>query len=189
MEALKTTIYILNRVPSKSVPKTPYEMRTGRVPSLNHLCVWGSPTKAKVFNPNIGKLDPKTVSCHFIGYIERSKGYHFYCLDRYTKFVETRHGVFLENEMIRGSMVARKIDLEEKRVCVRTPMIQDPFFELPVLVAPTVPTTVVPTPVVSSPVATMDEHEEPVLQDPVQPPPVAHEEEQQQPQEAPTNDS
>jgi transposase InsO family protein len=26
MEALKTTIHILNRVPSKSVPKTPYEM-------------------------------------------------------------------------------------------------------------------------------------------------------------------
>jgi hypothetical protein len=46
----------------------------------------------------------------------------------------------------------------------------------------------VPTPVVSSPVATMDEHEEPVLQDPVQPPPVAQEEEQQ-PQEAPTNET
>ena len=143
MEALKTAIYILNRVPSKSVPKTPYEMWTGRVPSLNHLRVWGSPAEAKVFNPNIGKLDPKTVSCHFIGYIERSKGYRFYCPDRYTKFVETRHAVFLENEMIRGSMVARQIDLEEKRVCVPTPMIQDPFFELPVLVAPTVPATVV----------------------------------------------
>ena len=35
----------------------------------------------------------------------------------------------------------------------------------------------------------MDEHEEPVLQDPVQPPPVAHEEDQQQPQEAPTNET
>jgi hypothetical protein len=34
----------------------------------------------------------------------------------------------------------------------------------------------------------MDEHEEPVLQDPVQPPPVAQEEEQQ-PQEAPTNET
>jgi hypothetical protein len=26
METLKTTIYIFNRVPSKSVPKTPYEL-------------------------------------------------------------------------------------------------------------------------------------------------------------------
>jgi len=32
MEALKTTIHILNRVPSKSVPKTRYELWIGRVP-------------------------------------------------------------------------------------------------------------------------------------------------------------
>jgi transposase InsO family protein len=59
METLKTVIYILNRVPSKSVPKIPYELCTWRVPSLNHLHVWGSPAEAKVFNPNIKKLDPK----------------------------------------------------------------------------------------------------------------------------------
>jgi len=86
-------------------------------------------------------------------------------------------------------MAARQIDLEEKWVCVPTLMIQDSFFELPVLVAPIVSATVVPTPVVSSPVATMDEYEEPILQDPVEPPPVAHEEEQQQLQEAPTNET
>ena len=103
---VKTIIYILNRVPSKSVPKTLYELWIGRVPSLNHLCVWRSPAEAKVFNPNIGKLDFKTVSCHFIGYLEKSKGYRFYCPDRYTKFIETRHVVFLGNYMIRGNMVA-----------------------------------------------------------------------------------
>ena len=60
MVALKTAIHILNRVSRKSVPKTPYELWTERVHSLNHLCVWGgSPTEAKVFNPNIGKLYPK----------------------------------------------------------------------------------------------------------------------------------
>ena len=128
LEALKIAIHILNRVPSKSVPKTPYELWTGRVPSLNHLRVWGSPAEAKVFNPNIGKLDPKTVSCHFIGYLEKSKGFHFYYLDRHIKFVETRDAVFLEDEMMRGSMVAREIDLEEKRVYAPTPMIYEPFF-------------------------------------------------------------
>jgi transposase InsO family protein len=133
MEALKTAIHTLNRVPSKSVPKTSYELWTGKVPSLNHLRVSGSPAEAKVFNPNIGKLDPKTVSCHFIGYPERLKGFRFYCPDRYTKFVETRHAVFLEDEMMRGSMVSRKIDLEEKQVYVPTPMFQEPIFELPVL--------------------------------------------------------
>jgi hypothetical protein len=121
-----------------------------------------------VFKPNIEKLDPKTASCHFIGYPEKSKCFHFYCSDRYTKFVETRHTVILENEMMRGSTVARKIDLEEKRVCVPTPMTQEPFFELPVLVAPIVRDTVVPTPVVSSPVVTLNNDEEHVLQKPIQ---------------------
>ena len=69
--------------------------------------MWGCPALAKVFNPNIGKLDSKIVSCHFIGYAKKSKGYCFYCPDRHTKFVETRHVVFLEDEMVRGSMVAR----------------------------------------------------------------------------------
>src|SRR6266540_1228511 len=116
MEALKTAVHILNRVPSKSVPKTPYELWTGRKPTLSYLHVWGCPAEAKVFNPSIGKLDPKTVSCHFIGYPDKSKGFHFYCPNRHTKFVETRHAVFLEDGMIRGSMVSREISLEEKRV-------------------------------------------------------------------------
>ena len=101
---VKTATHILNRVSRKSVPKTPYELWTERVPSLNHLRVGGgSPAEAKVFNPNIGKLDPKTVSCYFIGYPEKSKGFRFYCPDRHTKFVETRHAVFLEDKMMRGA--------------------------------------------------------------------------------------
>ena len=168
MEALKTAIHILNRVPSKSVPKTPYELWTGRKPTLNYLHVWGCPAEAKVFNPNIGKLDPKTVICHFIGYLEKSKGYRFYCPDRYTKFVETRQAVFLEDQMVRGSMVARKIDLEEKRVFVPTPMIQEPFFVLPVSAAPTVQNTIVPAPIVSSPVVATNQNEEPALHDPME---------------------
>jgi hypothetical protein len=41
MEALKTDIHILNRVPSKSMPRTPYEMWTDRKSTLNYLHVWG----------------------------------------------------------------------------------------------------------------------------------------------------
>ena len=36
-EALKTTIYILDRVLSKLVPKTPFEHFKGWKPNLNHL--------------------------------------------------------------------------------------------------------------------------------------------------------
>jgi hypothetical protein len=79
MEVLKTTAHIINCVPSKLVSKTPYEYRTGRKLSINYLHMWGCPTEAKIFNPQLGKLDPKTISFHFIGYLEKSKGYQFYC--------------------------------------------------------------------------------------------------------------
>ena len=36
-EALKTATYILNKVPTK----TPYELWTGKKPSLKHLHIWG----------------------------------------------------------------------------------------------------------------------------------------------------
>ena len=99
--------------------------------------------------------------------------------------------------MIRGSIVARKIDLEEKRVYVPTPMIQEPYFSLPVVVAPieqetAVPTpavslpdiavqeTAVPPPVVGSPSLALNGNEDPVPQDQIEP--VAMDEgEQQQP--------
>ena len=41
MCALKTVMYLLNKVPSKVVPKTPFELWTNRTPSIRHLHVWG----------------------------------------------------------------------------------------------------------------------------------------------------
>ena len=103
MEALKTAVHNLNRISSKSVPKTPYELWTGRKPSMNCFHAWGCKAEAKLFNPQLGKLDPKTIRCHFIRYPQRSKGYIFYCPNRTIKFVETRHAVFLENNGISGN--------------------------------------------------------------------------------------
>jgi hypothetical protein len=91
-----------------------YELWTGHKPSLNYLCVWGCPIEAKIFNPNADKLELKTVSCYFIGYLEKSKGFYFYCPNRHTKYVEMRHVIFLEDEMMRGGTVPREISLEEK---------------------------------------------------------------------------
>ena len=57
MYALKTSMYLLNRVPTKAVPKTPFELWTNRKPSLRHLHVWGCPAEARVYNPHEKKLD------------------------------------------------------------------------------------------------------------------------------------
>jgi len=65
--------------------------------------------------------------------------------------------------VVRGSMVAREINLEENRVYMPTLMIQETFFSLPIVVAPTVQDTIMTIPVVSSPVEIMNEEEEPVI--------------------------
>jgi hypothetical protein len=109
MKALKTAIHIIDQVLSKSVAKTPYKLWTGSKLILNYLHVWGYPAEAKLFNPSIGKFDSKTVSYHFIGYPDKLKGFWFYCPDKYTKIVEMRQTIFLEDEVIRGSTIPREI--------------------------------------------------------------------------------
>ena len=66
MYALKTAMYLLNRVPSKAVQKTPFELWTGRKPSLRHLHVWGCQVEIRVYNPHEKKLDARTISGYFI---------------------------------------------------------------------------------------------------------------------------
>jgi hypothetical protein len=67
----------LNRVPTKAANKTPYELWTGGKPSLQHFKIWSCPTETRPYRPQ-EKLDERTVSCYFIGYVERSRGYKFY---------------------------------------------------------------------------------------------------------------
>ncbi|XP_074288427.1 uncharacterized protein LOC141613585 [Silene latifolia] len=62
VDALKTTAYILNRVPSKAVSKTPFELFKGWKPSLRHIRIWGCPSEVRVYNPQEKKLDPRTIS-------------------------------------------------------------------------------------------------------------------------------
>lgn len=92
--------------------------------------MWGCPIEAIFFNPNIGKLDPKTIIYHFIGYSDRSKGFWV------MSFVEMTHFVFMKEGMIKGSMAPRDIVLEEKQIHAPMPMIQEPVLLEPIIVAP-----------------------------------------------------
>ncbi|RVW41773.1 Retrovirus-related Pol polyprotein from transposon TNT 1-94 [Vitis vinifera] len=95
-ETVKTAVYILNRVPSKAVTKTPYELWTGKKPSIRHLHVCGCPAKARPYKPNENKLDSRTVSCYFVGYSERSRGFKFYDPSTRSLF-ETGNAKFIED--------------------------------------------------------------------------------------------
>jgi len=74
MYSLKTVMYLLNRVPSKTVPKTPFELWTNRTPSIRHLHVWDCQTEIRIYNPQERKLDARTISGYFIGYPQNQRG-------------------------------------------------------------------------------------------------------------------
>ena len=61
----------MNRVASKVVPKTPFELWTGRKPILRHIHIWGYPAEARIYNLHEKKLDSRTISGHFIGYPDK----------------------------------------------------------------------------------------------------------------------
>ena len=72
--------YLLNRVPSKAMPKTPYEMWCGKTSSYKYLRVWGC--AAYVKQPVGDKLDMRSSLCKFVGYPKESIGYYFYDIGR-----------------------------------------------------------------------------------------------------------
>ena len=58
-DALLTATYVLNRVPSKSVSTTPFELWTGRKPDIHFLKPWGCAAYVHVRSHEHGKLDPR----------------------------------------------------------------------------------------------------------------------------------
>ena len=76
-DAFLTATYVLNRVPSKSVTSTPYELWTGRKPNLSNLKPWGCATYVHDSSHKYRKLGPKGKKSTFIRYLEHSKGHVF----------------------------------------------------------------------------------------------------------------
>ena len=108
--ALETAAFTLNRVPSKSVVKTPYEIWTGKSHSLSFLKIWGCEAFVKRLQSD--KLTPKSDKCIFVGYPKETFGYYFYNRQEGKVFV-ARSGVFLEKEFLNRETSGRTVQLEE----------------------------------------------------------------------------
>lgn len=94
-EAILTANYVQNRMPSRSVDKTPYELWTGTPPDLADLKVFGCEAYVHVPDAKRKKFDPKAKKLVFVGYSTQHKGYRF--LDRATnRVVISRDVKFLE---------------------------------------------------------------------------------------------
>lgn len=115
-EAISTAIYILNRVHSRTIGMTPYEIWRGTKPSLSHLKVWGSSAHVKILGPNRGKLDPKSIKCTFIGYCENFIGYRFiiHHSDGSVRVIESRDAFFFEDDLDKIEKIVELFEITKK---------------------------------------------------------------------------
>ena len=97
-EALKTVAYVLNQVPSKYVPKTPYELWSQKKPSLCHSHVWGCNVEVRPYNLQSKKLDKKTISGYFICYCVGSRASRFYCMSHTTRVIESNRTIYFKDD-------------------------------------------------------------------------------------------
>ena len=106
---LETAAYILNLFPSKSVPKMPRELWSGRKPSLQHLHIWGCPVY--VLKGKMSKLETRSEVCYFVGYPKGTYGWYFY-YPREQKVFISANAIFLEDDYIMSRKPKRRIVLE-----------------------------------------------------------------------------
>ena len=106
------------------------EHRIGRKPSLKHFHVWGCPAEARPYIPNEDELDSRTISCYFIRYSERSRGYKFYDPTVKTVFKKGT-ATFFEDVKFDGRNKVRDIVFEEEEF-FSTPSITHDYVHVPI---------------------------------------------------------
>ncbi|KAL5731634.1 hypothetical protein ACHQM5_004343 [Ranunculus cassubicifolius] len=95
-EAVYTSVYLLNRCPTKAVQnKTPIEAWSNQKPSARHLRVFGCICYVRIPKEKRHKLEEKTEKGIFLGYSTQSKGYRVYNL-RTKKLIISRDVEFDE---------------------------------------------------------------------------------------------
>ncbi|KAJ9552498.1 hypothetical protein OSB04_016543 [Centaurea solstitialis] len=123
--ALETAAHTLNRAPTKSVEKTPYELWKGKKPNISFLKIWGCEVYVK--RPTSEKLRPKSDKCFFVGYPKTTVGYYFYNPEENKVFV-ARNGKFLEEKFLSLENTRKDVDLqvvdEENTAPIVEPEIQ-----------------------------------------------------------------
>ena len=127
----ETVVYLLNLVPSKSVPKTPVELWLGRKPSLSHIRIWGCP--AHVLNKDADKLESRTEVMLFVGYPKQTKGGYFYS-PKNLKVVVSTNARFLEEDSMINHKSKTDVVLQELQndgVAQRNPCASSGAFSAP----------------------------------------------------------
>ncbi|KAM1331831.1 hypothetical protein ACFX2I_044275 [Malus domestica] len=78
-EAVNTLVYLLNRCPTKALEKkTPFEVFSGKKPSVKHLRVFGSVCYTLILHQLRHKLEKSSNKGVFVSYCTSEKGYRVY---------------------------------------------------------------------------------------------------------------
>lgn len=95
--ALQMATYLLNVLPSKLLGnKSPLEVLYTRVPSYDHIRVFGCLCYPLIPSTTINKLQPRSTPCVFLGYPTHHRGYKCYDLSSH-KIIICRHVLFDEH--------------------------------------------------------------------------------------------
>ena len=96
-EALLTACHIHNRITSRVIPTSPYELWKGRKPNLNYIRFWGCIAYYRTPDPKRFKLGARATKNVFVGYANNSKAYRL--LDKESgMIVESRDVEFFEDK-------------------------------------------------------------------------------------------
>lgn len=94
-EAVMTAVHLQNRLPTRAVQRTPYELWTGQKPDFKQLRVFGCQAYVHIPDAKRKKFEPKAEKLIFVGYSEHHKGYRF--LNRNTdRIIISRDARFVE---------------------------------------------------------------------------------------------
>jgi hypothetical protein len=78
-EAVFTANYLINISPTSANSEiTPKQIYLGKIPSVDHLKIFGSLAYVHISKEDRTKLDSKTKRCLFVGYDDQTKAYRLY---------------------------------------------------------------------------------------------------------------
>lgn len=100
-EALLSYVYTWNRVCHQGNNKTPFELYSGKIPSVKHLKIFGSTAYVGVPKQLRNKLQPRAMKGIMVGYALFTRGYRIW-VPKQHKVIETINVTFDESKLGKG---------------------------------------------------------------------------------------